>query len=201
MGEVIVIEHLTLDGVMQAPGRQDEDPRDGFAYGGWAARNQDPAMQQVMGPHMSDTWALLAGRTTYEQFAGHWPAQAPNPFSEALDRVQKYVASTTLTEPLGWRNSTLLKGDAADAVSRLKEEVPGNLVVFGSGVLVRSLLPRGLVDTMILMTHPVVLGAGRRLFADADAGSSAPEMAAFDLTGSTTTATGVVISTYRSAGS
>lgn len=196
MGELIVIEHLTLDGVMQAPGHQDEDPRDGFRYGGWASPNQDPAMQEVMGAHMSSTWSLLAGRTTYERFADYWPAQAPNPFTDALNRVQKYVASTTLTEPLGWQNSTLLKGDVTDAVSRLKEEVPGNLVVFGSGVLVRSLLPRDLVDAMVLMTHPVVLGTGRRLFPGSGSSPSA-----FGLAGSTTTATGVVISTYRPAGS
>ena len=93
MGEVIVIEHLTLDGVMQAPGRQDEDPRDGFRYGGWAARGQDPVMQQVMGAHMSDTWSLLAGRTTYEQFADHWPAQAPMLGLQARSRASRSPAS------------------------------------------------------------------------------------------------------------
>src|SRR3954453_22954426 len=135
MGKVIVIEHLTLDGVMQAPGNLEEDPRDGFRHGGWASRRQDPAMQEVMGASMSSAWSLLAGRTTYEHFADYWPKQAPNPFADVLTRVQKYVASTTLTEPPAWQNSTLLTGDAADAVSRLKEELQENLVVFGSGVL------------------------------------------------------------------
>ena len=196
MGKVIVIEHLTLDGVMQAPGSPDEDPRDGFRHGGWANRRQDPAMQEVMSASMSSTWSLLAGRTTYEQFADYWPKQAPNPFAEALGRVRKYVASTTLTEPLAWQNSTLLKGDATDAVSRLKEELKENLVVFGSGVLVRSLLPRNLVDEFVLLIHPLVLGSGRRLFAD-----SGSDVSTFRLVDSATTATGVFIAKYQPAGS
>jgi dihydrofolate reductase len=195
LGKVIVIEHLTLDGVMQAPGHPEEDPRDGFQHGGWANRSQDPTMQEVMGAHMSGAWSLLAGRTTYERFADYWPKQEPNPFTEALNSVQKYVASTTLTEPLAWQNSTLLKGDAADAVSRLKEELRENLVVFGSGVLVRSLLSRDLVDELVLMVHPLVLGSGRRLFAD-----SGSDLSAFRLTGSETTDTGVIIATYQPAG-
>lgn len=196
MGKVIVIEHLTLDGVMQAPGHPDEDSRDGFQHGGWANRSQDPAMQEVMGAHMSSAWSLLAGRTTYERFADYWPKQAPNPFTEALNRVQKYVASTTLTEPLPWQHSTLLKGDAAVAVARLKEDLDENLVVFGSGVLVRSLLPRNLVDEFVLLIHPLVLGSGRRLFP-----SSGSDLFAFRLIDSATTATGVMIGTYQPAGS
>jgi dihydrofolate reductase len=196
MGKVIVIEHLTLDGVMQAPGHPDEDSRDGFQHGGWTNRSQDPAMQEVMGAHMSSAWSLLAGRTTYERFADYWPKQAPNPFTEALNRVQKYVASTTLTEPLPWQHSTLLKGDAAVAVARLKEDLDENLVVFGSGVLVRSLLPRNLVDEFVLLIHPLLLGSGRRLFP-----SSGSDLFAFRLIDSATTATGVMIGTYQPAGS
>jgi dihydrofolate reductase len=195
MGKVIVIAHLTLDGVMQAPGHPDEDRRGGFQHGGWANRSQDPAMQEVMGAHMSSTWSLLAGRTTYERFADYWPKQDPNPFTEALNSVQKYVASTTLTEPLSWQNSTLLKGDAADAVARLKEELDENLVVFGSGVLVRSLMPRNLVDEFVLLTHPLVLGSGRRLFPN-----SGSDLSAFQLVDSATTGTGVIIVTYQPAG-
>jgi dihydrofolate reductase len=137
LGKVIVIEHLTLDGVMQ-----------------------DPAMQEVMGAHMAGAWSLLTGRTTYERLADYWPKQEPNPFTEALNRAQKYVASTTLTEPLPWQNFTLLKGDVADAVDELKRELDENLVVFGSGVLVRSLMPRDLVDELVLLIHPLVLGSG-----------------------------------------
>ncbi|GAA0420004.1 deaminase reductase [Acrocarpospora corrugata] len=192
MGKVIVIEHLTLDGVMQAPGHPDEDPRNGFRHGGWATRAQDPAMQEAVGARMSSAWSLLAGRTTYERFADYWPRQAPNPFTEALDRVQKYVASTTLAEPLPWRNSTLLKGEAADAVAGLKEELAENLVVFGSGVLVSSLLAGGLVDELLLLIHPLTLGSGRRLFPDSGSG-----LTTFDLVDSATTATGVIIATYQ----
>jgi dihydrofolate reductase len=196
MGRVIAIEHVTLDGVMQAPGHPEEDPRDGFQHGGWANRSQDPAMQEVIGARMSSAWSLLAGRTTYERFADYWPKQEPNPFTEALNNVQKYVASTTLTEPLTWQNSTLLRGDAADAVARLKEELDENLVVFGSGVLVRSLMPGNLVDEFVLLIHPLVLGSGRRLFPN-----TGPNQSAFHLVGSATTGTGVIIATYQPAGS
>jgi dihydrofolate reductase len=192
MGKVIVIEHLTIDGVMQAPGHPEEDPRDGFQHGGWANRSQDPAMQEVMGARMSSAWALLAGRTTYERFADYWPRQEPNPFTEALTSVRKYVASTTLTEPLPWQNSTLLNGDATDAVAKLKEDLDENLVVFGSGVLVRSLMPSNLVDEFVLLIHPLVLGSGRRLFSNCGSKPST-----FRLIGSATTDTGVIIATYR----
>lgn len=194
MGKVIAIEHLTLDGVMQSPGHADEDPRDGFQHGGWASRNQGPVMQQVMGAHMTDRWSLLAGRTTYQRFADFWPKQPPNPFTDALTRVQKYVASTTLTEPLPWQNSTLLHGDAADAVAKLKDDVPENLVIFGSGVLVRSLLSRDLVDELVLFIHPLVLGGGRRLFPDSGPGSPA-----FRLTGCAATDGGVIMAEYELA--
>ncbi|MER5295285.1 dihydrofolate reductase family protein [Streptomyces pharetrae] len=195
MGKVVVIEHLTLDGVMQAPGHPDEDRRDGFAQGGWALARQDPAMQETMGAHMTDAWSLLAGRTTYERFADYWPRQEPNPFTEALNRVRKYVVSTTLTAPPAWQNSVLLQGDAVAAVSKLKGEVAENLVVFGSGVLVRSLLPHGLVDRLVLLIHPLTLGAGRRLFTD-----SGSHPTAFRLIDGATTGTGVVIAVYEPAG-
>jgi dihydrofolate reductase len=117
-----------------------------------------------------------------------------NPFTEALNGVQKYVASTTLTEPLPWQNSTLLKGDVTDAVARLKEELDENLVVFGSGVLVRSLMQGDLVDEFVLLIHPLVLGSGRRLFLD-----SGSNLSALQLVGSATTGTGVIIATYQPA--
>jgi dihydrofolate reductase len=196
LGKVIVIEQLTLDGVMQAPGHPDEDPRDGFEHGGWATQRQDPAMQEAMGARMSSAWSLLAGRTTYERFADYWPKQEPNPFTEALNAAQKYVVSTTLTDPLPWRNSTLIKGDAAEAVAGLKRELDENLVVFGSGVLVRSLLPHDLVDELLLLIHPLVLGSGRRLFQDTGSSPSA-----FELVDSATTGTGVLMATYRPGGS
>jgi dihydrofolate reductase len=145
-----------------------------------------------MGARMSSAWSLLAGRVTYERFADFWPRQEPNPFTEALNSVQKYVASTTLSEPLPWQNSTLLKGDVADAVSGLRKELGENLVVFGSGVLVRSLMARGLVDELVLLIHPLLLGSGRRLFPDTGSSPSS-----FELVDSATTRTGVLIATYR----
>ncbi|MBV9132842.1 MAG: dihydrofolate reductase family protein, partial [Chloroflexi bacterium] len=120
--------------------------------------------------------------------------QAPNPFTDALNQVRKYVASTTLQEPLPWQNSVLLKGDAADAVARLKDDVEENLVVFGSGVLVRSLTKRNLVDEFVLCIHPLVLGAGRRLFTE---GGAAPMD--MDLIESSTTPAGVILAAYRPA--
>jgi dihydrofolate reductase len=191
MSRVVVIQHLTLDGVMQAPGHPDEDPRDGFEHGGWAQRGNDPVMQDVMGARMGTSWSLLLGRTTYERFADFWPRQQANPFTEVLTRVPKYVASTTLTEPLPWANSALLKGDAAEAVAALKEQQDDNLVVFGSGVLLQSLMRRDLVDEHVLQIHPLVLGSGRRLFPDGGPPAS------FRLVDSVTTATGVIIATYQ----
>jgi dihydrofolate reductase len=194
MARVVAVEHLTLDGVMQGPARPDEDRRDGFAYGGWAAANSDPAMQAAIGAHMKDGWSLLLGRISYEDLHGFWPKQPePNPFTAALNNAEKFVASTTLAEPLPWQNSTLLRGDAADAVATLKREHAKTLVIFGSGMLVRSLMRRGLVDDFVLMIHPLVLGTGRRLFTE-----EAP-LSTLTLVDSAITAKGVFIGTYRSA--
>jgi dihydrofolate reductase len=191
LGNLRVIEHLTLDGVMQAPGRPDEDDRDGFEHGGWAHARVDEVMGRVMGEGMARGGSLLFGRRTYEDFFSFWPNQTDNPYTEVLDNRQKYVASRTLKEPLPWRNSTLLHGDAADAVAKLKEEPGEHLGVLGSGQLVRSLMERGLVDELILMIHPLVLGTGRRLFTDGG------EFAELRLTDTTTTTTGVVIAKYQ----
>jgi len=191
LGNLRVIEHLTLDGVMQAPGRPDEDDRDGFEHGGWAHARVDEVMGRVMGEGMARGGSLLFGRRTYEDFFSFWPNQRDNPYTEVLDNRQKYVASRTLKEPLPWRNSTLLHGDAADAVAKLKEEPGEHLGVLGSGQLVRSLMERGLVDEFILMIHPLVLGTGRRLFTDGGA------FAELRLTDTTTTTTGVVIAKYQ----
>jgi dihydrofolate reductase len=191
LGKVVVIEHVTLDGVMQAPGRADEDQRDGFDHGGWAHARVDEVMGRVMGEGMARGGALLFGRRTYEDFFSFWPTQTDNPYTEVLDNTLKYVASRTLKEPLPWRNSTLLHGDAAEAVAKLKEG--DDLGVLGSGQLVRSLMQRGLVDEFVLMTHPLVLGTGRRLFADGGA------FAELRLTDTTTTTTGVVIAKYQAS--
>ena len=194
MGKVVAIEHLTLDGVMQSPARPDEDSRDGFDLGGWANAGNDRAMQQAMGERMGASWCLLVGRVTYEDFAGVWPKRTGDPISEVLNKVEKFVASNTLSEPLPWQNSTLLNGDAAEKVARLKLERAQNLVIFGSGVLVQSLLRRNLVDEFVLQIHPLVLGRGRRLFPH---GTSETKLS---LVKSQATATGVIIATYQAAG-
>jgi dihydrofolate reductase len=193
MSKIVVVENLSLDGVMQAPGRADEDLRGGFAHGGWALPYNDSVKGQIMAKGMADAGPLLFGRRTYEDFFSVWPNRTDNPFTEVLDNAQKYVASTTLTEPLPWKNSTLLEGDAADAVARLKEQPGKDIVVMGSGELVRSLMRRNLVDDYVLLIHPLVLGTGRRLFADAGA------FAALRLVDAQTTTTGVMIATYRQA--
>jgi dihydrofolate reductase len=191
MSDVTMFTSLTLDGVMQAPGRPDEDRRGGFAHGGWAQPYNDPVMASVAAEGMANSGPLLLGRWTYEDFYSFWPHQTDNPFTEVLDNAQKYVASTTLAEPLPWRNSTLLKGDAAEAVAGLKQQPGKDLVVLGSGELVRSLMRRDLVDRYTLLIHPLVLGSGRRLFAEGGA------FAALRLVHARTTTTGVVIATYE----
>jgi dihydrofolate reductase len=188
MSKIVVFNNLTLDGVMQAPGRPDEDRRGGFEYGGWATPY---ATMEAAEESMANTGALLLGRRTYEDFYTVWPNQTDNPFTEVLNNTQKYVASTTLQEPLPWVNSTLLKGDAAEAVARLKQEPGKDLVILGSGELIQSLMRRNLVDKYVLLIHPLILGLGRHLFTD---GGS---FAALRLINTKTTSTGVVIATYQ----
>lgn len=134
---------------------------------------------------------MLFGRRTYEDFAAFWPQQKDNPFTAVLNARRKYVVSTTLTEPVPWRNSTLLAGDAAETVARLKERSDSDLTVLGSGALVRTLLRHGLVDELFLSIDPLLLGTGQRLFAEES------PLAALRLAESVTTATGVIIATYR----
>jgi len=190
MRKITVFTNLTLDGVMQAPGRPDEDKRGGFPYGGWAAPYA--AMTQA-GGDMSDAAPLLMGRRTYEDFYSFWPKQKDNPFTEILNKAEKYLASTTLKEPLPWSNSTLLKGDVAKAIAQLKDEPGKDFLVMGSGELVQTLMKHNLVDQYILLIHPLVLGIGRKLFKDGSAYS------ALQLVESKTTPNGVVIATYHPA--
>ena len=187
MSRLIVINNLTLDGVMQAPGRPDEDRRGAFKHGGWAVPYFDEVMGRVMGEGMARPGALLLGRRTYEDFASYWPKQTDNPFTPVLNQRRKYVASRTLTEPLPWENSALLPGDAVDAVPGIQED----LAVLGSGELVRALLAAGLVDELVLSIHPLVLGSGQRMFG-ADG-----TFADLTLVDATPTTTGVLIATYR----
>jgi dihydrofolate reductase len=193
MSKLVVMESLSLDGVMQAPGRPDEDTRGGFAHGGWALPYNDPVMGKAMGAGMSSVGSLLFGRRTYEDFYSVWPKRKDSPFSSILDNAQKYVASTTLIEPLPWQNSTLLKGDASETVARLKKEPGKDVLVMGSGVLAGSLIRHNLVDVYKLLIHPLVLGSGRHLFPDDGVFS------ALRLVDSVMTTTGVMIATYEPA--
>ena len=136
MSNLLVMESLSLDGVMQAPGRADEDTRGGFAHGGWALQYNDQVMGRAMGAGMASVGPLLFGRRTYEDFYSVWPKRKESPFSAVLDNADKYVASTTLAEPLPWQNSTLLKGDASETVARLKKQAGKDILVMGSGELV-----------------------------------------------------------------
>jgi dihydrofolate reductase len=193
MAEVVLFTSVTLDGVMQGPGRPDEDTRGGFAHGGWAAAYNDPVMGEVAAKGMAEAGPLLLGRRTYEAMFDFWPHQKDNPFTEVLDNALKYVASNTLQEPLPWRNSELLGGDAADAVAELRRQPGKDIVVLGSGELVQALRRRDLVDQYVLLIHPLVLGTGRRLFPDGG------PPATLRLVDTVTTTTGVVVVTYRPA--
>ncbi len=195
MSKVTLFTSLTLDGVMQAPGRPDEDRRGGFQYGGWAVPYADSVLGSIAGQSMATSGALLLGRRTYEDFYAVWPNRPkPNPFTDVLNNTMKYVASTTLKEPLPWINSTLLRGDAATAVAKLRDQSGKDLVVLGSGELAQSLMRRNLVDTYVLLVHPLMLGAGQRLFRE-----DGPKIT-LRLVDSKATTTGVVIATYHPAG-
>ncbi len=189
MGKIVVFMNITLDGVMQAPARPDEDRRGGFEYGGWAAPYAEPGIGKATGESMVNAGALLLGRRTYEDFYSVWPNRTDNPFSAILNNAPKYVASTTLQEPLPWMNSTLLKGDIAEAVARLKKQSGKDIVILGSGVLVRSLMRHNLIDEYTLLIHPLILGSGQHLFADT--------FAALRPIKTQTTTTGVVVAIYQ----
>jgi dihydrofolate reductase len=193
MSRIVVVNHLTLDGVMQSPAAPDEDPRGGFEDGGWGAPNNDEVMARALGQDMAQGGSLLLGRRTYEQFYGFWPHQTDNPFTDVLNDTQKYVASRTLSDPLPWENSTLLAGDVGEAVANLKEQPGKNLVVLGSGELIQTLMRHELVDEYLLMIHPVVLGTGRRLFPEGAPGTN------LRLVDSVATTKGVVIARYHGA--
>jgi dihydrofolate reductase len=193
MRKLLVLNHLTLDGVMQGPARPDEDPRDGFLHGGWASAHADPVMLESLTQPRGEGVELLLGRRTYEDFFAVWPKRTDSPFSAMLDNQQKYVASRSLREPLPWRNSTLLAGDAADSVARLKAQPGKDLLVMGSGELLHTLMGHGLVDEYQLVIHPLVLGRGRRMFSDDGQRSN------LTLVNSLTTTKGALIATYRPA--
>jgi dihydrofolate reductase len=188
-----VVEFLSLDGVMQAPGSPEEDTDGGFAHGGWQRPYVDDALGASAAEGMAATDTYLFGRRTYEIMAAHWPtAPADDPFTAHLNSTPKYVASTTL-RALGWQNSSLITGDVATAVARLKEQPGGTIAVLGSGSLVQTLMREDLVDEYSLTVSPLVLGSGKRLFREAD------RMRTLRLVDVGTTTTGSLMLTYRPA--
>ena len=191
MGKIVVNTNVTLDGVMQAPAGPDEDPRGGFEHGGWATPYFDRVMAEQAGQGIAQGGAFLFGRRTYEHFASVWPNQPDDDvFAKVLNGRMKYVASRTLAEPLVWRNSTLLKGDAAEAVAGLKLQQDKDLVILGSGELIRSLMPHGLIDE-----YPTADPPARPRFGPPSV-HRRRDLATLRLVDTTTTTTGVVIATY-----
>jgi dihydrofolate reductase len=187
MRKVIVCMNLSLDGVMQSPARADEDARNGFQRGGWGA----PYGAMMHAGHVfAGTDSLLLGRRTYEDFYNVWPKRVDNPFTPWLNAVQKYVVSRTLKEPLPWENSSLLD-DAAAGIRAIKQQSGKDILIMGSGELVRSLLGAQVIDEFVLLIHPRVLGSGTRLFVD-----DGPSVK-LTLVNSMTTPNGVVIGTYH----
>jgi dihydrofolate reductase len=190
--KLVVINNVTLDGVMQAPGRADEDTRGGFAFGGWASRDNnepDPEIGAAMGARMSQSDGLLFGRRTYEDLMTTWNARG-GMFMDALNAAQKYVVSQSLSEPLPWPNSTLLAGNVVNAVSELRSRSGRELHIMGSGELIETLNAHELIDEFLLMIFPVVLGRGRRLF-------SRDAYMDLELVDAKPTSSGVLIATYR----
>lgn len=186
-----VIEFMSLDGVVQAPGDPDEDRDGGFEHGGWQRPYFDDIFVQQAGPGMSTTHAQLFGRRTFEKMAAFWPTQGDDdPFAKHLNHVQKYVASRTLTET-SWGPTTILSGDVPSQVRELKEHDDGTISVLGSPGLVQTLMAHDLVDEYAIAIHPVVLGSGKKLFRDAE------QVRRLELVGSVTTTTGVLMTTYR----
>ena len=194
MGKLTITEFVSLDGVAQAPGGPDEDRESGFVHGGWQAPLIDKESGDVLFEQAQRMDALLLGRKTYEIFANYWPnAPADIPFTKLLNRVPKYVASRTLAEPLAWSGSSLVTGDLGPGIASVKERYE-EVHVIGSLDLVQSLLRLRLVDRLDLWVYPVLLGSGKRVFAD----GTVP--AALQLTSSETYPRGTVHLTYETAG-
>ncbi|KUO06086.1 dihydrofolate reductase family protein [Streptomyces caeruleatus] len=195
MGKLVSTLFVTLDGVYQAPGGPEEDTRGGFEHGGWSFPYADDDFGRFINDVFGRPGAFLLGRRTYDIFAAYWPkvTDPADPVAGKLNALPKYVPSATLTDP-GWAGTTVLGGDLAKEVTALKERTDGELQVHGSGALVRSLLALDLVDTLHLLTFPVVLGTGHRLFTE----GAVPT--AFQHAGGSVTSTGVAINSYDLAG-
>jgi dihydrofolate reductase len=190
MGKVVVSEFLSVDGVMEDPGGAEE-----FEHGGWTFQfDRGPEGDKFKLDELLASDALLLGRVTYEGFAAAWPRRTDEfGFADKVNNMPKYVVSTTLEEPLEWNNSTLIKGDVAEEISRLKEQPGKDISISGSPTLVRSLLQDGLLDELRLMVHPILVGSGKRLFEDGG------DQKALELVDAKTFSTGVLYLTYRPA--
>jgi dihydrofolate reductase len=193
MRSLRVIEFVSLDGVMQAPGGPDEDTEGGFRHGGWQRPYVDEVLGATAAEGMAATDAYLFGRKTYEKMAAHWPSAADDdPYARHLNSTAKFVASRTLTS-LEWKNSTLIEGEVAGEVATLKQQPGGNIAVLGSGELVQTLIENDLVDEYFLAVFPILLGSGKRLFRDTD------RTKRLRLVHSKTSTTGGLLLTYRPA--
>jgi dihydrofolate reductase len=192
MRKVIVNEFMSLDGVVQAPGAADEDTSGGFEHGGWHLRYFDDTSQKWVVQSIVEAGGYLLGRRTYEIFAAYWPTapEEEQVIAEPLNTKPKYVASTTLTEPLEWQNSTLLQSDVANAVAALKQEDGEDVHVIGSAQLVQTLIESDLVDELRIMLDPLVLGGGKRIFRDDGA------LKPLRLVDGQVTTTGAILATY-----
>jgi dihydrofolate reductase len=193
MRELVVSTFLTLDGVMQAPGGPDEDDSGGFVQGGWSVTYWDDQMGAFMTELMGKPFDLVLGRRTYDIFAAHWPHAGDDGAAKPLNDATKHVASRS-RPALEWSNSVLLEGDVAEAIAALKQEDGPELQVHGSGNLIQTLLRHDLVDRFRLLVFPLVLGSGKRLFAE----GTVP--AGLKLVDSAVSSTGVVMATYEPAG-
>jgi len=193
MRQLTINTFLTVDGVMQAPGGPEEDPTNGFTHGGWSVNYWDGVMGRNMDEFMGHPFDLLLGRKTYEIFAAHWPHVTNDPAADALNNATKYVASRTLSE-VEWQNSQLIRGDVAQEVAKLKRGNGPEIQVHGSANLLQTLLKNELIDVYRLWIFPLVLGTGKRLFAD----GTIP--GALKLVDSKTSTTGVIIATFEPAG-
>ena len=195
MAKLVVGTFVTADGVMQAPGGRDEDREGGFEHGGWLVPHFDEELGVFMDGLVGSADALLLGRKTYDIFAAHWPyVPADDPIGPLFDRITKYVATRNPDLKLAWQNTTVLEGDAADAVAKLKDELDGELQVSGSSDLIQTLLRADLVDEVQLIVFPVVLGTGKRLFGE----GTIPR--ALRLVESRTTPSGVALQRYERTG-
>jgi dihydrofolate reductase len=193
MRKLVTAAFVSLDGVMQAPGGPDEDPTGGFAYGGWTVPYWDEPGGRFIGEMFSNPFDLLLGRKTYEIFAAYWPFIENDPIATAFNRATKYVA-TSSTEPLSWKGSVALEGDAVAEVAKLKQGEGPMLLTQGSSDFLQTLLAHDLIDEFRVLTFPLLLGSGKRLF------GRGTKPGALKLSSTTVSTTGVVMSVYTPAG-